>query len=136
MRSTRAPSVALYPIECTLLRGFDSFRARHQLGFKLTENGRSAEVDVQTRRKSCCGRSPADNSPRFLLTDGQTGMALGLRTQPPPAHVSAGIAIKPQRKMQRADPEWFSLAQITECNPRVRTNNSAAVNMPTSGAMK
>jgi len=29
LRSSKAPSVALYPVECTLLRGFDSFRAHH-----------------------------------------------------------------------------------------------------------
>src|SRR5271165_4251569 len=39
----------------------------------LTYNALLVEVQPLTPRKSCCGRSPADNSPRFPPTDGQTG---------------------------------------------------------------
>jgi len=42
-------------------------------GVKLTYNALLVEVQPLTPRKSCCGRSPADNSLRFLPTDGQTG---------------------------------------------------------------
>jgi hypothetical protein len=37
-------------------------------------HAQTAEVGIQTPEKSGCERSPADNSLRFLPTDGQTGM--------------------------------------------------------------
>src|SRR5271157_6623404 len=40
---------------------------------RLSSNALLVEVQPLTPRKSCCGRSPADNSPRFPPTDGQTG---------------------------------------------------------------
>ena len=37
LRSSKAPSVALYRVECTLLRGFDSFRAHHLVSMSYRE---------------------------------------------------------------------------------------------------
>jgi len=45
--------------------------ARHA---KLTCDGQTAEVGIQTPENIGCESSSADNSQRFLPTDGQTGM--------------------------------------------------------------
>jgi hypothetical protein len=49
-------------------------RVRGLFVVKLPYNAQTAEVGIQTPEKSGCERSPADNSLRFLPTNGQTGM--------------------------------------------------------------